>query len=198
MSGNAGSMYLSFRSWRRGDLSWSAAGAHGAPADYSGATGARQRCRAPTARRSIVTGVKLEIGSVATPFNRQSLAKSMADCQRYYQLAQAVLGVLALRLPTLEILGESWLFSCCDARCRQQCNSRHYVLGVTQTSAACQSDTASAASFRVCYVNGCGGRISVIGRARNYRERGALTMTYTLTAHPNTIVRDEDGKLHSD
>ncbi len=32
-----------------------------------------------------VTGVKLEIGSVATPYNRQSLAKSMADCQRYYQ-----------------------------------------------------------------------------------------------------------------
>ena len=33
-----------------------------------------------------LTGVKLEIGSVATPFNRQSLAKSMADCQRYYQI----------------------------------------------------------------------------------------------------------------
>ena len=32
-----------------------------------------------------ITGVKLEIGSVATPFNRQSPAKSMADCQRYYQ-----------------------------------------------------------------------------------------------------------------
>ena len=32
-----------------------------------------------------ITGVKLEIGNVATPFNRQSLAKSMADCQRYYQ-----------------------------------------------------------------------------------------------------------------
>jgi hypothetical protein len=31
-----------------------------------------------------LTSVKLEIGSVATPFNRQSLAKSMADCQRYY------------------------------------------------------------------------------------------------------------------
>jgi hypothetical protein len=28
---------------------------------------------------------KLEIGSVATPYNRQSLAKNMADCQRYYQ-----------------------------------------------------------------------------------------------------------------
>jgi hypothetical protein len=33
-----------------------------------------------------VTGVKLEIGSVATPYNRQSLAKSLADCQRYYQV----------------------------------------------------------------------------------------------------------------
>ena len=32
-----------------------------------------------------VTRVKLEIGSVATPFNRQSLAKSMADCQRYFR-----------------------------------------------------------------------------------------------------------------
>jgi hypothetical protein len=31
-----------------------------------------------------ITGVKLEIGNVATPFNRQSLAKSMADCKRYF------------------------------------------------------------------------------------------------------------------
>ena len=31
------------------------------------------------------TGVKLEIGSIATPFNRQSLAKSLNDCRRYYQ-----------------------------------------------------------------------------------------------------------------
>jgi hypothetical protein len=31
-----------------------------------------------------ITGVKMEIGSVATPFNRDSLAKKMADCQRYY------------------------------------------------------------------------------------------------------------------
>jgi hypothetical protein len=31
-----------------------------------------------------VTRVKLEIGNVPTPYNRQSLAKSTADCQRYY------------------------------------------------------------------------------------------------------------------
>jgi hypothetical protein len=39
-----------------------------------------------------VTRVKLEIGSVATPFNRQSLAKSMADCQRYYTFGTVNLG----------------------------------------------------------------------------------------------------------
>jgi hypothetical protein len=31
-----------------------------------------------------VVRVKFEIGSVATPYNRQSLTKSLADCQRYY------------------------------------------------------------------------------------------------------------------
>ena len=39
-----------------------------------------------------ITGVKLEIGSVATSYNRQSLAKSMADCQRYFQFATFGLG----------------------------------------------------------------------------------------------------------
>jgi hypothetical protein len=38
-----------------------------------------------------VTGVKLEVGSVATPFNQQSLAKSMQDCRRYYQVGQLFL-----------------------------------------------------------------------------------------------------------
>jgi hypothetical protein len=39
-----------------------------------------------------LTGVKLEIGSVATPYNRQSLAKSLADCQRYYSVGALVAG----------------------------------------------------------------------------------------------------------
>jgi hypothetical protein len=32
-----------------------------------------------------ITGIKLEAGNIATPFNRQSTAKRLADCQRYYQ-----------------------------------------------------------------------------------------------------------------
>lgn len=36
-----------------------------------------------------VTRVKLEIGSAVTPFPRQSMAKSLADCQRYYQFGTA-------------------------------------------------------------------------------------------------------------
>ena len=42
-----------------------------------------------------LTGVKLELGSVATPFPRQTLAKTMLDCQRYYQFGQAFLATYA-------------------------------------------------------------------------------------------------------
>ena len=58
---------------------------HGRQRNYVGANGAVKVFVATNGAAFTVTGVKLEIGSVATPFNRQSLAKSMADCQRYYQ-----------------------------------------------------------------------------------------------------------------
>ena len=82
MSGNGGSLLLSF------DLGCGAnnrgpAGAWTGAGGYIGVTGAASLVATLNAQL-FVTGVKLEIGSVATPFNRQSLAKSMADCQRYY------------------------------------------------------------------------------------------------------------------
>ena len=82
MSGNGGAAYVSF------DLGSGAtfrkpAGAWVAGAYINGANGA-VNVVATNAAKFYMTGVKLEIGNVATPYNRQSLAKSMADCQRYY------------------------------------------------------------------------------------------------------------------
>ena len=82
MSGNGGALTVRFdlgsgSTFRAPANVWAAG-------NFIGANGAVSMVATNGANFSI-TGVKLEIGSVATPFNRQSLAKSMADCQRYYQ-----------------------------------------------------------------------------------------------------------------
>ena len=85
MSGNGGAAILSFdlgagTTYRGPANVWGSNG-------FNGVTGSVSVVSTLNAT-FYVTGVKLEIGSVATPFNRQSLAKSMADCQRYYQTFQ--------------------------------------------------------------------------------------------------------------
>ena len=51
--------------------------------NYRGATGTVSVVGTNGATFNL-TGVKLEIGSIATPFNRKSPQESLADCQRYY------------------------------------------------------------------------------------------------------------------
>ena len=82
MSGNNGAAILVFDLGSGANLR-GPAGAW-ASASYYSVTGA-QSIVATNSAQLLLTGVKLEIGSVATPYNRQSLAKSMADCQRYFQ-----------------------------------------------------------------------------------------------------------------
>jgi len=81
LSGNAGSLQLVFAFGVGSNLT-APAGAW-AGGGYLSANGCVSTVGTAGAQ-FFVTGVKLEIGSVATPYNRQSLAKSMADCQRYY------------------------------------------------------------------------------------------------------------------
>jgi hypothetical protein len=41
-----------------------------------------------------ITGVKLEVGSVATPFQMESLTKQAADCQRYFQYISGTIATI--------------------------------------------------------------------------------------------------------
>ena len=81
MSGNSGALTVYF------DLGTGANLRGPAGAWAAGALTSANGCVnvvATNGAQLLVTGVKLEIGNVATPYNRQSTAKSLADCQRYY------------------------------------------------------------------------------------------------------------------
>ena len=86
MSGNGRSVTVCF-DLGGGSSARAAAGAW-TSGNYNGATGAANIVAVNGAFFNL-TGVKLEIGTVATPFNRQSSAKTLADCQRYFQTGSA-------------------------------------------------------------------------------------------------------------
>ena len=181
MSGNGGRVMLTF-DLGVGSTYRGAAGAWAA-ANYLGATGAVSVV-ATNGATFYLTGVKLEIGSVATPFNRQSLAKSMADCQRYYQAA-----VLTVRIATSLCSGS---FNASYRFLQLHYRASPCVAAPTATIVASTTATSvgtlifmrhqTALLLQVDHTAGsavCNGI-----RGGNYNcERGALTMTYTLTAH---------------
>jgi hypothetical protein len=81
-SGNAGGLQLTFdlgcgATLRGPPNAW-------ASATYVGATGATSIVSTNGAQLAF-TGVKIELGSIATPYNRQSLARIVIDCQRYFR-----------------------------------------------------------------------------------------------------------------
>ena len=45
-----------------------------------------------TANEWYITGVQLEVGSVATPFEHESYGQTLAKCQRYYQVISVAVG----------------------------------------------------------------------------------------------------------
>jgi hypothetical protein len=88
MSGNTGALVVSFDlgsgSTLRGPANvW-------ASANYIGVTGTASIVGINGAT-FFLTGVKLEIGSIASRFVRKSTAEALADCQRYYQILQSTL-----------------------------------------------------------------------------------------------------------
>ena len=82
MSGNGQGVQVAFE--LGGGANFRAPAGAWASGNFVGATGAVSVV-ATNGATFYVTGVKLEIGAVATPFNRQSLAKRLADCERYFR-----------------------------------------------------------------------------------------------------------------
>ena len=81
MSGNGGGAYVRFdlgsgSTFRGAANTW-------ANGNLCGATGSTNLV-ATTSAQLYITGVKLEVGSVATAFPVESLAKKLIDCQRYF------------------------------------------------------------------------------------------------------------------
>lgn len=70
-----------------GNLARAAAGAWTA-GNFAGATGAISVC-ATNGATFYVTGVQLEVGSVATPFERRQYGQEFVLCQRYFQVGFA-------------------------------------------------------------------------------------------------------------
>ena len=132
-----------------------------AAANYFGATGTVSVV-ATNGAQFYVTGVKLETGSVATPFNRQSLAKSMADCQRYYQGTNQMIGSIQANAANQVVYNSTNL---------------PVTMRATPTMTVANSSSANLSAFAIGAYNGTA--VYFQGTAV---ASGPATMSYTYTA----------------
>ena len=125
-STNAASIQVNFNLGSGSTNLTSSTGAWAAGANYFGSTGS-QSVVGTNGATFYITGVQLEVGSVATPFERRQYGQELALCQRYYEniaggittynatssAAKAVVNMLVPKRGTMSIgliSGTTWYF----------------------------------------------------------------------------------------
>jgi hypothetical protein len=108
-----------------------------ASADYRGATG-DVKLNGTSGATLYITGVQLEVGSVATPFERRDYGRELAMCQRYYQ----------------KVLPAASSVNFASGFCSTTTSSRYVLHMITEMRAAptALETTGTAADYTVNYV----------------------------------------------
>jgi hypothetical protein len=98
-----------------------------------------------------ITGVKLEIGNVATEFNMDSTAKVLNDCQRYFQIIRGSNGLGAGYCATTTLAGISVSYKQTMRAAPTMAVSAG--AGFTVNGAACTAAVSAIIGLDVCQVN---------------------------------------------